>query len=402
MAKTAADGTVRAGPVQREPQAKPQSEGSKAPGESQMLSTRFQPFEYMQFAKHAARGARVALTWSGMAPPPVAWLGDPADLFDLGDAGAEGTLFLRERIARRASVRPDEVFVTPGASAAIHLAAAATCGEGRDALCERPGYPPLWLEPEFFGARVRFVDRRAEGSYGLEARDVRDALAAARQPSALLFTNLHNPSGAAIPESERVAIARACLESGAVPICCELYGDFLGPARPRALAELVPGAVSIGSVTKAFGLGALRVGWLVCQDRKLLERVEVLFDHMDVNCAMPSLRAAAAALDRSERFEERALAAAAAGRAVFDPWCEAERLRGRIQCVKPAGGIVAFPRLVGVRDTRAFARLVREKHGVQVTPGEYFGVAGSLRIGFGGDPAHTAEGLAAVSAELPA
>jgi aspartate/methionine/tyrosine aminotransferase len=368
--------------------------------DNEMLNPRFQPVEYMRFAKGAMRGARIALTVSGMGAPPAEWLGDPKALLDLTDTGASGTRFLRERIAARTRVQADEVFVTPGASSAIHLAAAALCGPSRDALCESPGYPPLWLEPEFFGARVRFVERELDTGYALEPDDVAEALAAAREPSILFFTNLHNPTGTLIPEGDLVKICRAALDAGARPVCCELYGDFLGPRRPRAVAELVKGAVSIGSMTKAFGLGALRVGWILCQDLDFLERIELLFDHLDVNCAMPSLRAAAAALDASARFEARALETAAAGRAVFDAWAEKERRLHTVRWAAPAGGIIAFPRILGVDDTKALARRVREKHGVQLTPGEYFRSPGSLRIGFGGDPALTKEGLDALSKEL--
>jgi aspartate/methionine/tyrosine aminotransferase len=359
-------------------------------------------FEYMRFAKSAGHGARIALTMSGMSPPPADWLGEPRDLMDLTDAGGAGSRFLRERIAARYGVEPDEVFVTPGASAAIHLVAGILCAPGLRAICERPAYPPLWLEPERFGARVEFVDRRLEEGFRWDPKRAAAALGAKPDASLVFITNLHNPSGTAIAENDLVATGEAAARAGARLVACELYGDFLAAKRPRPVATLVTGAVSIGSLTKAFGLGALRIGWVLCRDREVIRRLELLFDHIDVNCPMPSLRAAAAALERIERFERRALDTAAAGYAEFLAWARREASAGRLVFAEPAGGIVAFPRLVGVADTLAFAKRVRERHGVQLTPGEYFGAPGHLRIGFGLEPRLVREGLQAVSAELPA
>jgi aspartate/methionine/tyrosine aminotransferase len=359
----------------------------------------FKPFEYMAFAKSAARGARISLTLSGLTPPPVEWLGDPAAIVDLRDAGATGTLPLRERIATRYGMKPDEVFVVPGASAGIHIASAALCDAGCDALVERPVYPPLWSEPELFGARVTFVDRPMATQHSLDRAAVEAALAKARKPNILFFTNLNNPTGALSNDAQLSALGETAMRAGARAVCCELYGDFLGPARPKSIASLVSGAVSIGSLTKAYGLGALRVGWILCKDRSLLSRMESIFDHMDVNCAMPSLRAAEAALDRVGVFERRAAEVAGAGYAVFSEWLGRER--GRVRCAPTPGGIIAFPQLLGVADTQQFAARVRERHGVQLTPGEFFAAPGHLRIGFGSDPKIVAEGLAAVSAELP-
>lgn len=360
------------------------------------------PFEYMRFAKSAWRGARIALTLSGMTAPPADWLGDPRELLDLTDAGGAGTLFLRERIAIRYGVAADHVFVTPGASAAIHLVAAALCSPERGAVAERPGYPPLWLEPELAGAPVAFVERVASAGYRLEAGALRRALASVPSPAVVFTTNLHNPTGVCASDEDLAEAAAEASRAGARLACCELYGDFLGAGRPQPVAVLAEGAVSIGSVTKAFGLGALRVGWILCRDRALLERIELLFDHYDVNCAMPSLRCAAAMLDRVERFESRALAASRDGLDAFRAWARIESSRGRIELVEPAGGIVAFPRMVGVEDTMGLVRRVRERHGVQLTPGEFFGAPGHLRIGFGVDPALVTEALAALSSELPA
>lgn len=355
----------------------------------------------MSFAKSSSEGARIALTMSGLGPPPMEWFGDPAALVDLRDAGGHGTLFLREKIAQRYGVAPDQVLVTPGASAAIHIVSAVLSTAGTRALIERPVYQPLMMEPKLYGSMIGYMERRAEESFRLDPARVGAALELAPRASFAFFTNLHNPSGVLVPEGDIVQIADAAAKTGTRLVCCELYLDFLGPSRPRSIVHLSENAISIGSLTKAFGLGAIRCGWILCKDRDLIARCEQYFNHMSVNCAMPSLRIAAAAFDRMEWLEHRALEIANAGRAAYLEWAARETAAKRIRSADPAGGIIAFPLLYRVPDTHAFAKRVRERHGVQVTPGEYFYAPGHIRVGFGIDPEEVRAGLEAVSAELP-
>jgi aspartate/methionine/tyrosine aminotransferase len=56
---------------------------------------------------------------------------------------------------------------------------------------------------------------------------------------------------------------------------------------------------------------------------------------------------------------------------------------GLVQGALPEAGCIFFPRLVGIDDTEAFAAQLIEERGVIVAPGEYFGAAGHVRIGFG-------------------
>jgi aspartate/methionine/tyrosine aminotransferase len=61
---------------------------------------------------------------------------------------------------------------------------------------------------------------------------------------------------------------------------------------------------------------------------------------------------------------------------------------------EPALGITAFPRVVGVSDTEALARHLVERFDVGIVPGEFFGMPGHVRVGFGMEPARLAPALA--------
>jgi aspartate/methionine/tyrosine aminotransferase len=66
---------------------------------------------------------------------------------------------------------------------------------------------------------------------------------------------------------------------------------------------------------------------------------------------------------------------------------------GLLAGAPPPLGCMYFPRVVGVSDTRALCDWLWREHRVVVTPGEFFGLAGHVRIGFGGEAEPLDRGL---------
>jgi aspartate/methionine/tyrosine aminotransferase len=66
----------------------------------------------------------------------------------------------------------------------------------------------------------------------------------------------------------------------------------------------------------------------------------------------------------------------------FREWQETGLVSGRL----PDFGCIFFPRLSGVADTLDFSGWLADRYGVIVAPGEFFGAAGHVRIGFAHAP----------------
>jgi aspartate/methionine/tyrosine aminotransferase len=73
---------------------------------------------------------------------------------------------------------------------------------------------------------------------------------------------------------------------------------------------------------------------------------------------------------------------------------------GKLEGEIPPYGCMCFPKVVGVSDTRALARDLLRDFDVLVAPGEYFGLPGHLRIGFGAQAAGISTGLKRLEAGL--
>jgi aspartate/methionine/tyrosine aminotransferase len=72
----------------------------------------------------------------------------------------------------------------------------------------------------------------------------------------------------------------------------------------------------------------------------------------------------------------------------------------QVEWVAPAGGTVAFPRLVGDVDASDFVTRLARDHDTAVVPGRFFEAPSHFRIATGGEPEAFAAGLAAVGDAL--
>jgi aspartate/methionine/tyrosine aminotransferase len=311
---------------------------------------------------------------------------------DLDHPVREALPQLEEALARRFAVPRSRVLVTVGATGGMFLAAARWLRAGTRVVAETPSYEPFRALPAFFGADLAVVERRPEERFVLEPDRVRAALSRGAGPGHLFVANPNNPTGVMNDRGRVAALAREAEKAGGLLVSCDLYMEYV-PAKERAWAfECAPNAVSIGSLTKAFGLGALRIGWIILGSGLEHER-DALVDLAYLSYVDPptaSMRAAAVALGRIESLLAPLRLVESESKPLFDAW-----LSGTpgIECVVPPHGIIAFPRVDGVGDTLGLSEFLVREHGVDVVPGEFFARPGHVRVGCGMPAARLREGL---------
>jgi len=343
--------------------------------------------EYMHWAKNQ-RPVTYALSSSEV--PHFALDRLPLALADLELTGASAYRYppLRDAIAAKEGVAPENVVAADGTSMANMLALAALVEPGDEVLVERPTYEPLLAVLGFLGARVTRFDRRAP-SFALDPDAVRRAVTPATK--LIVLTNLHNPSGAHADEASLRRIA----EIGPRVLVDEVYRDAAFAERPRSCVHLSDRFVATNSLTKVYGLSGIRCGWILAEPAlaERIWRLNELFGVAQVHAgerlgcfALAHLgEVAAGTADRLRR--NRALA-----NAFF-------AARGDLECAPMAHGITAFPRLVH-GDPEALDDLLRTRFDTGIVPGRWFEMADHFRIGVGGPTEMVAEGLARLGAAL--
>jgi aspartate/methionine/tyrosine aminotransferase len=321
-------------------------------------------------------GIRYNLARSGMPPCRLDRLG--ATLDDVRGQGAhdDGWPPLVEAIAVRYGVTPGHVVVTTGATLGNHVAMAALLAPGDEVLVEQPVYEPLALVPRHLQTGVVSLPRRAEAGWALHIDDLRERISP--RTRLVVLSNLHNPTGALLDEATLDALASVADERGFHVLIDEVYLELTAPQRTAASRS--PWFVTTRSLTKAFGLDALRVGWILAEPA-LAVRIRRMHDLFASSVAHPSERLALLALERAADLLAPTLALLAHNRARAEAFVAAQP---RLSWTPPRAGTVGFVRLDGGVEgaVDALATRLEQEHDTAIAPGRFFGAGDHFRIGW--------------------
>jgi aspartate/methionine/tyrosine aminotransferase len=354
------------------------------------MSGRMMQSDYMHWAKFKAP-VRFALTASEVPHFRIDQLGVRIADLDMDGASHPRYASLRQAIAGRYRVTPDEVVAADGTSMANFLAMAALIEPGDEVLIESPTYEPLLGAASFLGATIKRFDRKPSEAFRLDPSEVERAISPSTR--LIVLTNLHNPSSALASEAELRAIGDLAARAGARALVDEVYLDSAAPV--RSAAHLGPEFVITNSLTKVYGLSGLRCGWILAEP-DFAERMWRLNDLFGVNQAHQAERLGCIAFEHLEQVLGDTPAMLARNRAVFDDFVTS---RDDLECAPAKHGITAFPRWTG-GDTQRLDDQLRAHYDTAVVPGRWFEMPDHFRIGFGMSRDDFAEGLSRLGRAL--
>jgi aspartate/methionine/tyrosine aminotransferase len=295
-------------------------------------------------------------------------LGDPA-LRDAIAAGGDG-------------VRADDVIVMPGAAAALFAVSTSCLEAGDHAVIVRTNYATNLETPRAIGADLSVVDLAYEDGWALDV----DRIEAEVRPGATKLISVtcpHNPTGTMLGRADLEALAALAERAGTVLLVDETYRDLThGPLLPMA-ATLSPRVISVASMSKAYGLPGLRIGWAVCRDSTLVETLLAAKEQMVICGATLDEAIAARVIAERDRVLDPIRADVVARLAIVREWMAAQ---STFEWVEPAGGVVGFVRFaphVRVDTDRFYDRLLTG-YGTYVGPGHWFEADDRyFRLGYG-------------------
>lgn len=245
-----------------------------------------------------------------------------------------------------------------------------------------PCYQSLEALPKLFGAEVTEIPLNAKNSWNLDINVFESSL---KPNTKLIILNFpHNPTGALIDKITLDKIIELARRHNAYIFSDEVY-RFLEIDENRrlpALADAYEKGISLGVMSKAFGLPGIRIGWLASQDMELLKRMANIKHYLSICNSAPSevlaiigLRSRDRILQRNREIKLKNLHQL---ELFFDNYHDI------FEWNPPAGGCIGFPRLllpIGIDD---FAKSLVEEEGVLLLPGSSYDWPGNyFRIGFG-------------------
>jgi hypothetical protein len=198
-------------------------------------------------------------------------------------------------------IDPDEVIVTSCAEEGIFLLYHALLRVGDHAIVEAPCYESALELSRSTGAEVSPWQRRYEHGW---AHDLGTLERLVRPATRVLYVNQpHNPTGTLMDRGTFERVVELAQAHGIVLFSDEVYRELEHDPGSRlpAACDLDERAVSLGSISKSYGLPGLRLGWLVTRDADLRETIMRLKDYTTICSSAPSEVLTAVALRQPQR-----------------------------------------------------------------------------------------------------
>jgi aspartate/methionine/tyrosine aminotransferase len=307
---------------------------------------------------------------------------DAFEKLRLGYTESPGSPSLRAAIARLyESVEADDILVMNGAEEAIFLFMHAALAPGDHLLVHQPCYQSLAEVARTAGVSVTAWQAREETAWALDPDDLPRLV----RPStrAIVLNTPHNPTGFLMGRDAFARVLRFADSRGIVLFSDEVYRGLEHSPGDRlpAAADASPLAVSLGVMSKTYGLPGLRIGWVATHNTRLLARVAELKDYTTICSSAPSEFLAEAALRHAEKLAERSRGIILSNLGLLDGFFA--RHTRVFSWHTPKAGPIAFPRFLP-GDAEGFCRDLLDSKGVLLAPGGHFGgPPDHFRIGFG-------------------
>lgn len=320
----------------------------------------------------------------------------------LGYTETFGAPDLRESIANCYAARSaDDVLCFAGASEGIYAANSVLLDKRSHAIVITPNYQSHETLPLSL-CDVSGVPLDPDTGWSLDI----DRIASAIKPNTRLVTiNFpHNPTGAILPIDRYMSLIELCRKHGIYLLHDEIFNG-LGESGTKHLpfiADVYERGLSLNVMSKAYGLPGLRIGWIACADRSVLQKMEKLKHYLSICNSAPSERLAKIAVNNREQLLARTCAIVDENLPKWDAFFA--RHDELFEWSRPDGSCMAFPRYTGRDGVERFAKNLVEESGVLLLPSTiYKSELGStptdrFRLGFG--RRYMDEGLAALETHV--
>jgi aspartate/methionine/tyrosine aminotransferase len=348
----------------------------------------FQPFVMEQMMSEWENVVDVNLSESGVHPMTLGELlamdgREPNDLADVGMSypQANGTPELREAIAALYDgATRDDVLVTIGAAEANYLAITTFLEPGDEVVLVLPNYMQIWGIARNLGCNVKEVHLDVDDAWALDADALDEAVTT--DTKMIVVVNPNNPTGRIMREAEMDAVVAAAERVGAWLLADEVYRgaereqdetpSFFG-RYDRVLAQ--------GSMSKAYGLPGLRVGWTVGPPDAVAAMwrrheyttiaLSMLSDHLTRTALSPAVR---------PQILARTRLLLKGGYGLLGEWLSEQE--GVFTGTPPDAAAIAFLRYDLDINSTAWMEQLRDESSLLIVPGDHFGLDRHIRLSF--------------------
>ncbi|KAL0937099.1 aminotransferase class i and ii [Colletotrichum truncatum] len=289
----------------------------------------------------------------------------------------------------------DQVVITQGAIVANFLLLYSLIGQGDHVVCIYPTYQQLYEVPKSLGAEVSLWKVKAENQYVPDVKELEGLVK--KNTKMIIINNPNNPTGATTPKSVLSEIIEFAKARGIIVLADEVYRPLFHSLRdgesapPSILSFGYEKTVSTSSMSKAFSLAGIRLGWIASRDPSIIEAVKSARNYTTISVSQLDDRVAAYALSDAVRpnLLKRNIELARSNLVLVEEFITKYQ-SACFWVIKPTAGttaMIGFKRKGKLVKDSEFCLEILEKTGVLVMPGSTcFGdgveFEGQMRFGY--------------------
>ncbi|QMW00511.1 aminotransferase class I/II-fold pyridoxal phosphate-dependent enzyme [Spirosoma foliorum] len=286
-------------------------------------------------------------------------------------------------IADESSIlKSEDVLVCSGAATALFIVATTLLSEKDHLVVVRPNYGTNLETPRAINCAMSIIDLTFQNQFALNVDQIRQAI----RPNTRLIsiTNPHNPTGTVISEDVLNELVELAETNNCYLLVDETYRylNFQTPLRPY-LAEKSKRVISVSSLSKAFGVPGIRIGWIICQEAGLMHQFLAAKEQIMITNSVVDEQIALHILQNQEPLLREAHHHIRTNFAIIKRFFTETAY---LDWVEPTAGVVCFPRLkAGYSiNAEAFYKSLYSTYQTLVGPGHWFEQDKIyMRIGFG-------------------
>lgn len=353
----------------------------------------FQPFLMERWMSKFEQDVEYNLSESGVHPIRLdELLADEPGYIDqllsteLNYPHVNGDPELRRNIANLYdNASPENVLVTVGAAEANYITTRTLLDPGDEIVVMLPNYMQIWGIAKNHGYRLKTFHLREESAWAPDLAELAENVTA--KTKLIAICNPDNPTGRALTTDEMEAIINQADRVGAWILADEVYAgaERLSDDQTPSFFGRYDKVVASGSMSKAYGMPGLRVGWAV-GPADIIDDIWARHEYTTISASMLSNKLATVALSPEvrPRILQRTRHFIRQGFPILQAWMEGHQDIFALH--PPDAAAIAFVRYnIEINSTQFVDRLRREKS-VLIVPGDHFGLDHFFRISFGLPP----------------
>ena len=276
---------------------------------------------------------------------------------------------LRELVGTQSGLGAEQVLITSGAATALFIISTSFLEPGDHAVIMRSNYATNIETPRAIGADISFLELQFEDGFALDLDKLESLIT--ERTKLVSLTYPHNPTGVMISEEKLRAIVAMVEKKGTYLLLDETYREMSFAPKLPVAANLSDRVISVSSMSKAYGLPGIRIGWIVTRNAKLMETFLAAKEQICITNSVVDEEIAFKYLQRKLDHFTPVKHAIQRNFAILKQFMEKQDM---LEWVEPQGGCVCFPRIKKniMVDADRFHDILLNKYSTYVGRGHWF------------------------------